>query len=793
MMNMGGSFNDRDCDAGRSLRRIWKSRIMGSVWPLVFVAAPLSQASAGFAQTSETKSPECQDDSSTPCPKPTREEPTDEELVAAAMSRVHERVSVVGSSVAAANIPGSAYVLGPLDLEREKQGFDDIHRMLRRVPGVVIQEEEGYGLRPNIGMRGSGTERSSKITLMEDGVLIAPAPYAAPSAYYFPVAGRMESIEVRKGSSQIKFGPRTNGGVLNLVSTSIPQRLRLNTTLSLGGDSSRKLHANMGDAYENLAWMFETYQFGTDGYKEIDGGGTSGFGVHDYLGKIRLNSPVRWRVFQSVELKAGYRTQKGDETYLGLTDADFASNRVRRYAASQPDRIDWDHRQVQVQHFLATDRLDLTTTIYRNQFARNWYKLQSVLGTGIASVFEDPSAFSEHLSILRGRTSGPNDLEVRANDREYSGSGIQSALGFNVDTKGVQHNLELGFRLHADEEDRLQFEDGFQMMDGVMVLSNRGVPGSQSNRLSEADAVAVYLQDELSVGALTFSPGVRFEHIELRRFDFSRSDPSRTEGPTAVRTNTLDVLVPGIGVRYDATDAVQIFGGVHEGFSPPGPGSSEDTKAESSLNYELGVRERSDSRSVELIAFFNDYSNLLGADTLASGGTGEGDLFNGGEVDVFGVEASFSGDLQGLVGGTSSLPITVSYTYTNAQFRNDFSSGFDAWGDVHAGDRLPYLPPHQLFASAGASGQKWRFGLNAHLNARMRTRAGQGRPLFEDSIASYLVVNGSVEVDVAPQTSIFANVQNLTDRSYIVARRPAGVRPGLPRTFMVGVKFRLGS
>ena len=56
------------------------------------------------------------------------------------------------------------------------------------------------------------TERSGRIILLEDNILIASAPYSAPSAYYFPKIGRMSAIEVVKGPAAITQGLYTIGG-----------------------------------------------------------------------------------------------------------------------------------------------------------------------------------------------------------------------------------------------------------------------------------------------------------------------------------------------------------------------------------------------------------------------------------------------------------------------------------------------------------------------------------------------------------------------------------------------------
>ena len=702
---------------------------------------------------------------------------------------IYDRVMVIGSATQADRIPGSAHVISKLELE--KYHYSDVHRILRQVPGINIQEEDGFGLRPNIGIRGTGVERSQKVTLLEDGVLIAPAPYSAPSAYYTPTAGRMESVEVRKGSASIKQGPFTNGGVINLLSTGIPSALGGGVDFSFGEHRTLKLHANLGGTYERFGFVAETFQQQSDGFKRLDGsGGDTGFEIEDYLLKLRFNSDPDAKIYQELEIKTGRTDQLGQETYLGLTREDFEGTPYRRYAASQIDQIDTEHEQLQFRYFLRlSETFDVTTTVYRNDFFRNWFKNESTLGTSNGRILDDPIIYAAELALLRGETDSPDDaFSLRNNRRDYYSQGVQSVVGWRLGVGGVLHAFEVGLRYHEDEEDRFQEDDFYALRGGEMVLTTAGRPGSQANRIGRAEARAFFLQDQISIGHLTVTPGVRFEHIETRRLDYGRNDPERRGLALATRENEIDAVIPGLGIDYEIDSGWNVFAGVHRGFSPPGPSSAEPIQEETSVNYELGARCRRDSLGLELVAFFNDYDNLLGADTASGGGLGTGDLFNGGAVEVHGLEAGLSTDFAAS-GSRLRVPLRASYTYTSGEFQTSFQTSFADWSpEVTRGDELPYVPQHQLFAEIGLTGGSWSTFLAASFVNEMRTKAGQGPIPDTERIEDHLTVDWSGEVELRDRYRLYLQVRNLFDETYVAARRPYGLRPGLPRTALLGIQ-----
>ena len=404
-------------------------------------------------------------------------------------------------------------------------------------------------------------------------------------------------------------------------------------------------------------------------------------------------------------------------------------------------------------------------------------------------MLNDADAYASAFGYLNGTLDSPDDaIYKRHNNRSYYSQGVQARVTWDLLAGDTDIALSAGLRVHEDEEDRLQKEDGFRMEDSMLVLTSVGAPGSTTNRVSGAEAVSYFIDAEIRTGKWTFTPGGRFEDIDMERLDFSTADPNRLDGPTRVRSNSVSVFIPGVGALYELSDNWRLLAGVNKGFNPPAPGSS--ASEESSVNLELGARFDNGQSRLEAIWFRNDYDNLVGTVTASTGGSAAiGDQFDGGQVLVDGLELSgaFDASLAGI-----DLPLALQYTWTHeAEFGSAFESDFDPWGSVEVGDELPYIPEHQLRATAGLAADAWGLNLSANYVGRMRATAGQGAFEPDETIDSHVVWDFMAKWHFSDSLTTYVKVDNLLDKTYVASRRPAGLRPGLERTAYVGVTFSL--
>lgn len=697
-----------------------------------------------------------------------------------------DAVTILGSAEELGRISGSAHRVDEATLEA--YSYDDINRVLNQVPGVYVREEDGYGLRPNIGLRGGSSDRSQKVTLMEDGVLITPAPYSAPAAYYFPMTRRMVGVEVFKGPSAIQYGPQTIGGAINMLSWPIPDTPEAMAELGLGSDGQRSLHLRGGTSQGPLGGSAELLHQASDGFKDLDFGGDTGFEKTELQLKGRYDiGPGRLR------LRLGYADELSNETYLGLTEDDFRADPYRRYLASADDEFDWTWQGARLgwNQRIAGGTLDLVG--YLHGFERAWRKFNNLAGADIRDVLANPDdAFNRVLynTLTGARDSDPDadadDLLIGTNDREFISSGVQARMNweFSSGANGaLYHLLEIGARLHVDRIRRDHDQFNYEVSAGRLQRKDN-TRAITADNTGYAEALALWLRDEILIGNWTLVPGVRVEHIETVYTDrLNRIS----------RDNDTTEVLPGLGLSYALTPEFTLLGGVHKGFSPATPGPAADIEPEEAVNWEAGGRWHSAAYGrVELVGFYSDYSNLTAVCTFSSG-CGQAQLdqqINAGQVEILGVESAWSHDLP--LSGGLRLPLSLSYTYTDTEFQEGFSSANPQYGLVEPGFELPYIPRHRANAMIGVAGGPWEVNLSASYQTAMRDVAGAGPIPAGSGSDEYTVVDLAAHWDLRPDLRLSARIDNLLNREYVVARRPFGARPGIDRQFQVALRYQFG-
>ncbi|QDE84669.1 TonB-dependent receptor family protein [Myxococcus xanthus] len=740
-------------------------------------AAPESPPAEPLAQPEPSPMGDAPLASEVPASEPLVLEPAPE-----AVEKKFESV-VVGTSEARTS--GSIHVLKPAQLERFER--DDPAAILQTVPGVYARGEDGFGLRPNVGLRGVNPDRSKKVTLLEDGILFGPAPYSAPAAYYFPLATRMQSIRVLKGPSAIQQGPQTVGGSVDFLTRDIPAAESIWLDVAGGGYLYGKVHGVFGASTERAGFLLEGLHLRSDGFKELDTvGGNTGFTRNEWMAKGRYLLVPEGPVRQTLQVKLGYSDEDANETYLGLSDADFAAAPLRRYIASALDHMKWHRTQVVLSHELEAGGLAVTTSVYRHDLSRAWRKVNRFRGASIASVLADPTSArnSIYYGVLTGTvdTSSTQDaLLIGPNDRTFVSQGLQSIARWSAVTGPLSHNVELGARFHYDSIDRLHTEDAYLMQGGQLVRTNEPTYTTANNRDS-THAVALHATDAIAWGPLVLTPGVRLEIIRS-------NSVNRLLGTAS--SGALEVLMPGMGVYGALTRELGLFAGAYRGFSPPAPGQPSAVLPEKSINYEGGARWTRRGERFEALGFFNDYSNLTDICTFSSGCLND-DLdrqTDAGKAFIYGLE--IFGEKTFRPGGGLTFPVSLAYTFTRTRLREDFQSADPQFGNVRAGDELPYVPRHQIYATAGVESSWGGLALSAFYVDAMRERAGQGEAPPGELTGALLTFDVNANWNFSRWGQLYLSARNILDEQVIVSRRPYGARPNAPRTIILGAKLSI--
>jgi Fe(3+) dicitrate transport protein len=599
----------------------------------------------------------------------------------------------------------------------------------------------------------------------------------------------MHGVEVFKGPAAIRHGPSTIGGAINLLTRPIPATNTAALDIAGGRFGYAKGHAFWGTTIKGFGVLLEGAHVQSAGFKRLDGGGDTGFAKNDTMVKLGYETRAGPRDRrQRVELKLGFGNERSNETYLGLTEADFREAPYRRYAASARDRMTWWRSQAELGHLAGDETLELDTRVYRHDFHRVWRRLDRFrdapdLATVLAS--PDSGQLAVLAAVLRGEedvtaaTAAEQALMVARNDRRFVSQGAQSVLHWRPRWRWIEQDLEIGVRIHNDSIVRNHTEDAFLMQSGTLIAEGTPAVPSARNR-GETVAAAFHVHDTVTAWKrLTLAPGVRVELIQMRYVD-------DLAGTSAER---IDLAIgPGLGALVVALPWLGVFAGVHRGFSPVAPGQPPSVRPERAVNYEGGVRAIHRGLHAEAVGFFSDYDNLNGLCTFSSGCADADGMqqFAAGRVWVYGLEslARYRHRFRSGFG----LEVGALYTYTDSQFRRDFTSTFTQWGDVSVGDELPYLPKHVVGGTFGVGGRSWDVSLAPSYTGAMRDVAGSGAIAQAERIDGFFVLDLSAEVRVLGRVILYLQMGNVTNHAYVAARRPFGIRPGAPLTFTLGIK-----
>lgn len=631
--------------------------------------------------------------------------------------------------------PGARSVV--TDEEIHETGARTVEDVLRRVPGVRVEDETGTGILPNIGIRGLNPLRSERVMVLQDGMPLALAPYTGTGLSLFPTTlESIERIDVVRGGVAVHHGPNNVGGVINLISRPVPKdpSLAVRQGVTVTGENGNTL----SDSYAR-AGGFVSPDLGVQVQANVLTG--SSFRDHSDTDVGNFVLDADWLVDDDSEIKGRLQYYKVDADLPGaLTPAAYEQDRTqsqRPYDTFQADTL--------------RGSLNYNRLVGDSQ-EFNWLNY--------AYVADREFTFGQPF------TPDATTVSVSQSPRAFFVAATEPRYTWQFETGKVSHKLTVGGRYVREEVD--------------FVVDNRslatGAVTRQRDWRFETNALAGYVSDTIGLmeDRLQLTPGLRYEFVDT---DFTDRIGGTDNG------NLSHEPLPGLTIGYQATKQVYLFANANRSLRVPQVAQvtrSGTVGSELAWNYEVGARV-SPVPSLETSAtlFRIDFSDQIEFDRPSL------TFQNLGKTRHQGMELEATWRPEFAPG----LSIGGSYSYLDtAQLSGQFE-----------GNEVPFASRHQLGLITAYEIDTWRFSVTGHYqskafsdaaNTETETASGSAGP-----IPSYWLWDAQVTKDVEVQgraVKLSLAMNNVFDEDYYfrgVDVSPTGRVPQPGRAVM----FRIGS
>lgn len=700
--------------------------------------------------------------------------------------------------------PGAASVLDEQEIDTYRPFT--LHDALDFVPGVRTIDDDIYGRRTGIGIRGAPARRSRKVLLLEDGVPVNASTYLDPSTHYTPPLERLESVDVLKGAGHVLHGPLNNHGIINFRNKRPTLEPQTTVEVGVGNLDANTRHAMHTRTMGDVGMVFAYTGMTGDGSFDIER-----FHYDDFF------TSFDWAVNERHDLGLSfvYFRERSDYDESNLLPAEYArAPRTKRGRFSQIyDNFNIDYYKLDLVHdFQITRSWSSSTRVFFTDLDRARFTVEpgevTIGPTGLPlwGTLTDP--------FLAGQTG-----VMIGRDRHYTTYGAENRMEWgDVQFAGLDHTFQWGVRYERqflDEQEPLGIAG--QVLDadnrGSLFNPNLGEASGEQNRF-QAWAASVFLQDAMRLGDWTVTPGLRFEYYSQSR-KLVVEDGAPTGDSSVDDTNAL--LLPSISFLYTGLERTQVFANVGRGYTPAFARTARPQDfplvPETGINSQIGLRSNLITGvSFEGAVFYNIIQNTVVQLPFTFEGS---DIYlNSADSHSYGVDLGLRLDSWAFIDSPYNFFGEVAYNYTEATFtENGFGESED--GDpVFAridGNDVPEVPNHTGSLSLGVEHTAgWQvsgtlsfmssfFTDPANTTGRvLATEDGElvvpgddleiREPAVLGEVPGRMLVSAraSYTPPSMPNTRFWLQGRNLTNKLY-VSDFANGLRPGAERQVMGGV------